>query len=381
LFFQIGECVLLDKPLTRLQAIAIILMFNIGSSAVVGVVSGVGQDSWIALLMGTLFAVPVMWINSRIISLNPDEGFFEAVERLLGKVIGKLAIALMSWFALHLLSLVLRYFSEFIQITSLQETPQLPVLIIMAMVGYTLAINGGKALGKWSLAITPVVLGLVAMTVLLSFNIYKPENFLPVLDHPIGVIAKNAFQVFSLPLAETVLLLGIADFIRPCDNPQKIYLGGLLISALVFLVIMARNLMILGPAVMMVEHFPSYAAARIINVGDFLSRIEGSISVNFMLAGITKVALCLITASRGIACLFGIKDWRMLVAPVGLLAVMLAQIQFSSALEMFDFVNYYPYYTIPFEIALPVVIWAVSEIRARKSRKEEGGTGRTAGPT
>ena len=368
--FLKGECLFLDKPLTRPQAIAILLMFNVGSSAVVGVVSGVGQDSWIALLMGTLFAVPVMWINSRIISLNPGEGFFEAVERLLGKVIGKFVIALISWFALHLCSLVLRYFSEFIQITALLETPQLPVLFIMAMTVYMLAINGGKALGKYSLAITPIVLGLVAMTVLFSFNLYEPENFLPVLEHPVGDIASNSFQVFSLPFAETVLFLGIADFIRPSDNPPKIYLGGLLFSALVFLVIIARNLMVLGPAVISVEYFPSYTAARIINVGDFFSRIEGSISVNFMLAGIAKTALCLITATRGIACLFGIKDWRKLVAPVGLLAVMLAQIQFSSATEMFGFVNYYPYYTIPFEIALPVLIWVVSEIRTRKERKE-----------
>ena len=366
---------MLEKPLTRPQAIAILLMFNVGSSAVVGVVSGVGQDSWIALLMGTLFAVPVMWINSRIISLNPGEGFFEAVERLLGKVIGKLTIALMSWFALHLCSLVLRYFAEFIQIISLLETPQLPVLIIMAVVGYMLAINGAKALGKWSLAITPIVLGIVAITVLLSFDIYEPENILPVLEHPVGDIVKNAYQVFSLPLAETVLLLGIADFIRPSDNPQKIYLGGLLFSALVFLVIIARNLMVLGPAVMKVVNFPSYVAARIINLGDFFARIESSISVNFMLAGVTKVALCLITASRGIASLFGIKDWRKLVAPVGLLAVMLAQIQFNSATDMFGFVNYYAYYTIPFEIALPVAIWAVSEIRTRKSLKEGGNTG------
>ena len=366
---------MLDKPLTRPQAIAIILMFNVGSSAVVGVVRGVGQDSWIAMLLGALFAVPVMWINSRIISLNPGEGFFEAVERLLGKVFGKLAIALMSWFALHLCSLVLRYFSEFIQITTLLETPQLSVLIIITIVGYMIAINGAKALGKWSLAITPIVLGIVTMTVLLSFNIYEPKNFLPVLEHPLGEIANNAFQVFSLPFAETVLLLGIADFIRPSDNPQKIYLGGLLFSALVFLVIIARNLMVLGAAVMKVENFPSYTAASIISIGEFLSRIESSISVNFMLAGITKIALCLITASRGIACLFGIKDWRKMVAPVGFLALMLAQIQYSSSSEMFSFVNYYPYYTIPFEIALPLIIWAVSEIRTRKSLKEGGDTG------
>ena len=373
--FRKGERLLLDQPLTRPQAIAILLMFNFGSSAVVGIGSGVGQDGWIAVLLAALITIPVLWVYARIISLNPGKGFFTAVEPLLGRVIGKLAIAVMTWYALHLCALVLRNFSEFIQITSMRETPQLPIMIIMAMTVYTLARNGGKALGKWALATTPIVLGIVTLTVLLSLNIMNPSNFLPILEHPVGEIANSTFQAFSFPFAETVMFLGIADFVRPSDNPRKIYLTGLFLSAVVLLVVKVRNLMVLGPAVVSVEYYPSYIAASIINLGDFLSRIEGSISVNFMLAGITKIALCLITASRGIACLFGVPDWRKLVAPMGLTAVMLAQGLYGSTMESFSFVKYYPNYAIPFEIALPLIVWGVSEIRARKGRKEEGGTG------
>jgi spore germination protein KB len=250
------------------------------------------------------------------------------------------------------------------------DTPQLPVLIIMALTVYMLARNGAKALGKWSLATIPLVLGIVVLTVLFSYNIFEPKNFLPVLEHPIGKIFSEAYKPFSFPFAETVVFLGIADFVRPSDNPCKIYLGSLLFGALVLLVVMARNLMILGSAVVAVEYFPSFVAVSIINLGDFLSRIESSISVNFMLAGITKITLCLIVASRGIASLFGIHDWRKLVAPTGLLAVMLAQILYKSTMEMFSFINYYAFYAIPFELALPILLWVVSERRARRSGRK-----------
>ena len=350
-------------------------MFIFGSSAVVGAATGVGQDSWIALVSAALVSVPMVLIYARIIKLNPGEGLFVAVERLLGKVIGKVVIALMSWYALHLCSLILRNFSEYLQVTSMLETPQLPMLIIMVITIYFLARNGGKALGKWALATIPIVLGIVALTVFLSFNVMDPSNFRPFFEHPIDEIANTAFQTFSFPFAETVLLLGIADFIRPSDNLRRIYLTGILIGFVVLMAIVTRNLMVLGPAVVSAEYFPSYAAVRIIHVGEFLSRIEGSISVNFILAGITKSTLCLITATRGIACLFGIRDWRKLVAPVGLLAVMLAQILYGSTMEMFGFIKYYPYYAFPFQVALPLVIWIVSEIRARKARKAGGATG------
>ena len=356
-----------DQPLTRPQALSILILFNFGSSVVMGVSTGVGQDSWIAMLFAVAFALPVLWMYARIIQLNPGEGLFSATERLLGRAAGKVVTALMSWFALQLCALVLRDFSEFIQVAAMLETPQLPMLIIIAMTVYMLARNGAKALGKWSLATMPIVLGIVVLTVILSFNIMQPGNFLPVLEHPIGMIAAEGYKAFCYPFAETVVFLGIADFVRPSDGPLKIYLGGLLFSTLIMLTIITRNLLVLGSTLVEVEYFPSYSAVAIINLGNFLSRIEGSISVNFMLAGITKIALCLITASRGIASLFGITDWRKLVAPAALLAVMLAQNLYASTMELFTFLNYYGFYAIPFELALPILLWAASEIRARRS--------------
>ena len=357
----------LDQPLTRRQAVAILLLFNFGSSVVMGVSSGVAQDSWISLLLAAVYAVPVLLMYGRIISLNPGEGLFDAAQRLLGKFFGKLVALLMAWYALHLGALVLRNFSEFIQISSLQETPQLPVAAIMMLTVCALAVKGGKALGKWAVATAPVVLFIVLLTVILSLNVMHTEHLLPVFEHPPAEIAKDAFQIFSFPFAETVLFLGIADLIRPSDRPGGIYLWGLMCSGIVLMIVILRNLTVLGPAVVSVEYFPSYAAARIINLGDFLSRIEGSISVNFMLAGITKIALCVITASRGIASLFGVKDWKTLVLPTGLLSLMLSVIIYSNTMDMFSFVKVYPYYAIPFEIALPLILWIVSEVRARKT--------------
>ena len=51
---------MLDQPLTRRQAIATLLMFSFGSSVVLGVSTGVAQDSWISLALATLSALPMM---------------------------------------------------------------------------------------------------------------------------------------------------------------------------------------------------------------------------------------------------------------------------------------------------------------------------------
>ena len=60
-------------------------------------------------------------------------------------------------------------------------------------------------------------------------------------------------------------------------------MGALLFSFVIFENIVLRNLTLLGKKMIEVNYFPSFVTARVVEAGDFLSRIEGSISTNFLL--------------------------------------------------------------------------------------------------
>lgn len=96
--------------------------------------------------------------------------------------------------------------------------------------------------------------------------------------------------------------------------------------------------------------------------------IPGRITCEYSLAGITKIALCLIAAGKGIAKVFDIADFRMLILPTGFVMMALSVTLFDSAMQMFAFVPYYTYFALPFQVLLPGVLWVVSEIRARKKQ-------------
>lgn len=343
-------------------------MFNFGSSVVLGVSTKVMQDAWIALMLSLVAALPCGLMYARIIDLNPGADLFTALERSLGKVAGKVVVALMAWYSLHLCALVLRNFSEFIQIASLMETPQLPVLLLLLTSVCYLAKSGPKALGVWSMVATPVLLLVVLLTVILPMNAMDPENILPVFAHTPKEIALEAYQIFSFPFGETIMLLSIADYLSTDINKRKLYLLATLVSALVLLVIILRNLAMLGAAVVAVEYFPSYVAARIISLGDFLSRIEGSISVNLIVGGITKIALSLTAFTRGVTRLFGLADYKRMVLPCALTAVALAMILYKNTMEMFAFFYFYAPYATVFQVVLPGILWVVSEVRARMAK-------------
>jgi spore germination protein KB len=144
-------------------------------------------------------------------------------------------------------------------------------------------------------------------------------------------------------------------------------MSGIIIGGFILLTVIVRNLAILGLAMDENANFPSYTAARIIEMGDSLTRMEGVITMNFVLAGITKTTVCLIASTQGMAKLFNIKNYKDLVWPVALLTLMLSAILYTNATEMFTFMNnYYAFYAIPFQIVIPLIVWIAAEIKNKK---------------
>jgi spore germination protein KB len=119
------------------------------------------------------------------------------------------------------------------------------------------------------------------------------------------------------------------------------------------------------------SYFPSYVTARILHIGDFFARIEGTISINFILAGLTKIAICLMAATKGIARLFGLKSHRQIVVPVSSLVLALCAIVYNNIMEMFDFIRFYQVYAIPFQIIIPLIIWIAAEVKSRRKPAAE----------
>ncbi len=354
------------------QGFCIIAIFIWGSSVVMGGSSEAGQDSWLCLLLAFAYAIPLLLIYGRIMRLYPEKNIFEILEIVFGKIVGRIFIILLSWYALHLCSVVLCNFSQFIEIVAMPETPQLPLIIVMLAVTVYLAMSGVETLGKWSFASMPVIVGVVIITIITALHHMDFSNILPVMGHDFSEIADGSLKLFSFPFAETVVFLGIADAVKKQTSPYKLYVYAAAFGALILLLVMLRNIELLGELTK-IEYFPSYIAARIIDIGDVLTRIEGTISMNFIVSGVTKITLCLLVAARGIAHLIGVSSYRRILIPVSALALALSSALYNSAMQMFGFINVYPYYAMPFQVFIPVLVWLLAEIKIKRQKKLAAG--------
>jgi spore germination protein KB len=358
-----------NQKVTQNQFMFSIVLFNFGSSVVMGVSTTMEHETWIAILVSTLMALPLFILYARLIQLFPEKNLFQIAELLFGEVGGKVISGLLVWYAIHLAALVLRNFSEFTQVCTMPETPQLPIMILMALTSAYLAKSGMKAIGKWSIIAFIFVLLVIVLTGIAAFSQMKMADLLPILSTPSEKVVQASFQIFSFPYAETVLILCLGDSLRRDAKSYKLFIWALMITMVFLLLVFIRNATVLGETLMRESYFPSYITVRIIRVGNFLERIESSVSSNFLLTGIVKITVCLLAASKGIASLFHAKNGAAFIFPVGMLALALCATLYHSIMEMFIFIDYYFYYAFPFQVIIPVVLWIAAEIHVRKNRE------------
>lgn len=359
---------MIKEKITSTQAIAIIVLFIFGSSVIFGVSSEAKQDSWIALILAMLISLPIIIMYARIIKLYPDMGLYDIVHKLFGKVIANIIILLMTCYAVHLCALVLRDFSEYIKITTLFKTPEIIIIIIILLVSIYIVKSGIAIFGSWVLIALPIIVIMVMVTLVLSLNIFEIENFLPIMETKFKDMSLAAYKLTSFPFAETVLFLPMAASFQKKDSPYKIYLTALIFGSLLFFLVMFRNLTVLGSNLILDTYFPSFAATRIIELGNFFTRVEGAVTINFLFAGITKVTVCLIAATLGISKLLSIPDYKKIVVPTGLIIFTLSIIIYTNIIEMMDFIEIYHIYAFPFQILIPLLIWITAEIKHKKNK-------------
>jgi spore germination protein KB len=154
-------------------------------------------------------------------------------------------------------------------------------------------------------------------------------------------------------------------------SPYRVYFWGLLIASVIIIIITVRNIGVLGN---MLDSFyyPSYAAVSQINIGEFLQRIEITVSLVFIFGVLMKGSVCLLVATKGISRILHLKDYRSIVIQTGLLMILFAYTVYDTSMEMkYWAFKVYPYYAFPMQVILPIIIWISAEVKAKKGKTKE----------
>lgn len=363
----------MDKEIiSNKQGIATMVMFIVGSTMVLGVGGEAKQDAWIAGMIGMFMSVPFIFVYARTLKLFPGKNLYDILESLYGKMFGKAITAIYVWYSIHLGALVLRNFSEYIQIVSMPETPQFVLTMFLGTLGIYSVKSGIEVIGRWSILVLTLCIVSIIFIDILSITQMDISNLKPILYNGLKPVLKSAFTVFSFPFAETVLFMTVLGGLNNRGSSYKTYYISLIFGGIILILSSIRNITVLGIGTALTLYFPVHGAISLIDIGDFLERVEVVISVIYLLAGIVKVSICLYSASIGFAKLFDFKDYRKVVFPMAVTTMNLSCIIYKNTMEMFQWaIEIYKYYAIPFQVIIPLAILITAEIKTRSAKNRQ----------
>lgn len=352
--------------ITSHSAVALLITIIICNNMVMGLPGNLKQDSWVAVIFSLAGTIPLAMVYARMIKLMPGKDLFDMLECTVGKWLTKIISLLFGLYCLHIAALVLITYTNFAHMTSLFLTPRTIISMLLMVVVIHLGRSGLNAMSRWTMMIIILTLFILTINTALLFPKMQFENLLPTLVHPVGDIIKTAGKITLLPFGDTVILLGFIGGLEKKANPYKIFLAAIIAATLYQLIVFIRTCTVLGQETMSIVFFPSYRAVAIIELGSFLERIEAVMAIFYILASMAKTSCAIVSSAKGLAKVCSFRSYRIMIVPLGFVAVALTRILFQDMVGLFDFINVYYVYAVPFQVLIPVLIWLVAEVKNKK---------------
>lgn len=355
------------EEISQSQAYILIVTFILGTTLALVSYSESKQDTWISILIGLSFAIPMVIIYASILNSHPNKDIFQILEYLFGKVLGKIISLFYSFYFFHLGAICIRNMTEFIQVSSFPDTPQYAPALFIAILAIYILKSGMEVIARVNKFIFPVLVFMIGITLVMVIPRSDVSNFLPILENGWMTVIKGSFSKFAFPFGETVIFLTFLNNVPEKRQSHKIYLKGISLGLLILLAITIRNILVLGFPLLSSSTFPSYDAVSLIDIGSFVRGLEIIVGFVITIAGFIKVSVCLLASCIGVARLFNFPDYKLVSAPLGLLMVSLSFVLYDSTMHMIEWIRIYKYYAFPFQVIFPIIILIVTKLKKHKT--------------
>ncbi|QHW33196.1 endospore germination permease [Paenibacillus rhizovicinus] len=280
-----------------------------------------GRDMWATPVVSSLFGALVIVVMCKLHERYPRETFVQYCESILGAYVGRLIALFYLVSFLYTNGLVLRQYGEFIAATFLMETPMVFVLLSLIAVSAYAVHQGLEVWARASQLLTPIALVFVLFMLVLMIPDMQVKEMFPIMEYgPLPLLRSTI-----VPSSWFSQFFFISFFLP--------YLAKKSISAMKWTFISLATIMvtilIVNLAVLLIFgntnkgfNYPFLNAVRYISLSDFLEHIESLLMATWLVAIFIKVTMVYYVTALGSAQLLRLSDYRMLIAPIGLLMIL-----------------------------------------------------------
>ena len=289
----------MNERIKTSQLMLLIITFVMGSTLLITLVDGISaQGTWVVMIAAFAISVPFLLVYISLAKRFPGKSLIEMNDIVFGRVAGKVFSIIYLLFFFLLLTFNTADLSGFYTGYIIPETPEMaftvPVLLVCA---FTVK-RGLSALARVSVVTTIIAIIAVLVMTLLLIDKMDFSNFLPVFDKPAIKYIQATQTVAELPVLELVAMLMVTPMLRDNKKLTRWWIGGVGVAMAMFVTIAVRDTAVLGAASNVLGD-NSYEAIRLINIGEFLTRIELLIAINYTALLFVKTTVLYYVTSGG----------------------------------------------------------------------------------
>lgn len=328
------------------------------------------QDSWLVIISGFVLSLPFVLTYAYLCMRFPGKTILEINELVFGKVFGWVVSLIYVLYFYLLLTFNLRDMADFYVGFVMPDEPLALFLVTTILVACFAVRKGIAAMSKVAIISFIFTVFTVVVSSLLLTKDMDMTNFLPVMELPMPVFWQGTHLFAALPILDVFTFMMFFPRVANQKKARRNYVLGVSLSALLLLCVTVRNTAVLGPAATIFGS-NSYEAVRMINIADFISRIELLLAVAITLALFMKISVLFLAALQGSAYLLKLRTHSPLILPVAGLVAAAAYVVFDSTVShAFVGMRYHIFYPLLVEFVLPPLTLLVAVIR--KLPREQG---------
>ncbi len=319
--------------------------------------------AWQSALIGTLAAIPAVYLVFRLGSKYPEKTLVEIAEDVLGRLPGKIVSLVLVWYWLHVALNTARALGEAYTAAIMPETPMLVFLLTTVALAANAARCGLEVFARMAEIIVVIVVVGLCLIILLPYDVMRVDNLRPLLPDNIGPVIETSSLILAF-FAEFCVLGMLMPYVKGQSRIWKSVLFSVLLTGAITAALTASVSLVFGATSTSLA-LPTFSLARMISIAGFVERLEAIAMVAWTLGAAAKIALLLWAVSLGTAKVCGLRLMRHLVYAFGALVVALGVCLYQSSVEfeLFFEAKHWGVYSNAIGVGIIALLLIVSWIR------------------
>ncbi|MGE7823837.1 GerAB/ArcD/ProY family transporter [Paenibacillus sp. NPDC093718] len=360
------------EKIGKYQIIAMTILFMIGSTPLYELGIEAKQDAWLVVVVAMLTGMLLLFIYLYIQNQNLEHALPQILNQYFGKYIGSIiTAAYIVYFAYESMRNT-REFADIINISFLPSTPLYFLILLMVLLSGYAVWKGIEVFFRVTEFLLPFTLiGYILIVLMfIGSNIIHLERLMPILENGIlPVLRASLPEVISFPFGQVVVFLMFWSHLDDKKTLSKASLSSYIFVGIFLLIFNILNLAILDPTITSISTFPLLRSVRLIEIADFLERLDPLIILLIYIGIFVKMTAFYLGAVLGLSSLIKVSHKKTTV----IVGAFIFTISFVSPNFIYHiwigFAQNLKYHFPIFQIWVPLILALIILIKRPRSSK------------